>query len=80
QDGNAAMRISTVNNPDAVDRLNEIAELFEVDYGSVDEILETSPDLFQVREAANNILSVSQTQLDKAPHLADDFENMAGGR
>lgn len=67
-------------NAEAVDRLNEIAELFEFVSGSVDEILETSPDLFQVREAANNIFSVSQTLLDKASQLADGFENLAGGR
>lgn len=66
QEGNAAMSISKVTNAEAVDRLNEI--------------LETSPDLFQVREAANNIFSVSQTLLDKASQLADGFENLAGGR
>ncbi|MBJ6545643.1 chemotaxis protein, partial [Enterobacter hormaechei] len=71
---------SKVTNAEAVDRLNEIAELFEFVSGSVDEILETSPDLFQVREAANNIFSVSQTLLDKASQLADGFENLAGGR
>lgn len=74
------MSISKVTNAEAVDRLNEIAELFEFVSGSVDEILETSPDLFQVREAANNIFSVSQTLLDKASQLADGFENLAGGR
>lgn len=80
QEGNAAMSISKVTNAEAVDRLNEIAELFEFVSGSVDEILETSPDLFQVREAANHIFSVSQTLLDKASRLADGFENLAGGR
>lgn len=80
QEGNAAMSISKVTNAEAVDRLNEIAELFEFVSGSVDEILETSPDLFQVREAANNIFSVSQTLLDKASQLADGFENLVGGR
>ncbi|MBH3821252.1 chemotaxis chemoreceptor PilJ [Pseudomonas aeruginosa] len=80
QEGNAAMSISKVTNAEAVDRLNEIAELFEFVSGSVDEILETSPDLFQVREAANNIFSVSQTLLDKASQLAAGFENLAGGR
>ncbi|KSD67204.1 chemotaxis chemoreceptor PilJ [Pseudomonas aeruginosa] len=74
QEGNAAMSISKVTNAE------EIAELFEFVSGSVDEILETSPDLFQVREAANHIFSVSQTLLDKASRLADGFENLAGGR
>ncbi|HBO1849938.1 TPA: type IV pili methyl-accepting chemotaxis transducer N-terminal domain-containing protein [Pseudomonas aeruginosa] len=77
QEGNAAMSISKVTNAEAVDRLNEIAELFEFVSGSVDEILETSPDLFQVREAANNIFSVSQTLLDKASQLAEASEHQA---
>jgi twitching motility protein PilJ len=46
----------------------------------VDEILETSPELFRVREAAGNIFSLSQTLLDEASHLANGFENLAGGR
>lgn len=79
QEGNAAMSISKVTNAEAVDRLNEIAELFEFVSGSVDEILETSPDLFQVREAANNIFSVSQTLLDKASQLADGSINLFAG-
>ena len=46
----------------------------------VDEILETSPELFRVREAASNIFSLSQTLLDEASHLANSFENLANGR
>ncbi|MCE4068271.1 MULTISPECIES: methyl-accepting chemotaxis protein [Pseudomonas] len=80
KEGNAAMSISKVTNAEAVDRLNEIAELFEFVSGSVDEILETSPELFQVREAANTIFGGSQTLLDKASNLANGFENLAEGR
>ncbi len=65
-EGNAAMEISQVTDEEALERLTEIAELFEFVSGSVDEILETSPELFQVREAANGIFTVSQTLLDKA--------------
>lgn len=43
QEGNAAMSISKVTNAEAVDRLNEIAELFEFVSGSVDEILGPRP-------------------------------------
>ncbi len=46
----------------------------------MDEILETSPELFKVRESATNIFSLSQTLLDEASHLASGFENLAGGR
>ncbi|CAI8971361.1 methyl-accepting chemotaxis protein [Pseudomonas neuropathica] len=78
--GNAALRVSQVEDRDARARLIEISELFEFVSGSVDEILETSPELFKVRESATNIFSLSQTLLDEASHLASGFENLAGGR
>ena len=78
--GNAALKISQVEDRDARARLTEISELFEFVSGSVDEILETSPQLFKVRESATNIFTLSQTLLDEASHLASRFENLAGGR
>ncbi|WP_137819324.1 methyl-accepting chemotaxis protein [Pseudomonas sp. 2FG] len=79
-EGNAAMKIAKVTDQEALERLAEISELFEFVSGSVDEILETSPELFQVRESASSIFTVSQTLLDKASQLASGFENLAGGR
>ncbi|TRX73554.1 methyl-accepting chemotaxis protein [Pseudomonas mangiferae] len=79
-EGNAAMEITKVTDKEALDRLQEISELFEFVSGSVDEILETSPELFQVRESANTIFTDSQTLLDKASKLAIGFENLAAGR
>ncbi|KFJ92993.1 chemotaxis protein [Pseudomonas sp. 1-7] len=79
-EGNAAMEISQVTDEEALERLAEISELFEFVSGSVDEILETSPELFQVRESANSIFTVSQTLLDKASELAAGFEDLASGR
>lgn len=78
--GNPALKISQVEDRDARARLSEISELFQFVSGSVDEILETSPELFKVRESASNIFSLSQTLLDEASHLANGFENLAGGR
>ncbi|MCE4055142.1 methyl-accepting chemotaxis protein [Pseudomonas sp. Au-Pse12] len=78
--GNPGLKISQVEDPDARARLAEISELFEFVSGSVDEILETSPELFQVRESASNIFSLSQTLLDEASLLATGFENLAGSR
>ncbi|MDB6141794.1 MAG: chemotaxis protein [Pseudomonas sp.] len=79
-EGNAAMKITQVQDHDARARLSEIAELFEFVSGSVDEILETSPELFQVRESAGNIFTTSQTLLDEASVLANGFEHQATGR
>ncbi|OLS61122.1 methyl-accepting chemotaxis protein [Pseudomonas putida] len=78
--GNPAIQVTRVEDPDARARLGEIAELFQFVAGSVDEILETSPELFRVREAAGNIFSLSQTLLDEASRLANGFENLASGR
>ncbi len=78
--GNAHIQVTRVQDPDARARLAEIAELFQFVAGSVDEILETSPELFRVREAAGNIFNQSQTLLDEASRLANGFENLASGR
>ncbi|MFZ3024946.1 methyl-accepting chemotaxis protein [Pseudomonas sp.] len=79
-EGNAAMEISKVTDKEALDRLAEISELFQFVSGSVDEILETSPELFQVRESAGTIFSGSQMLLDNASKLTVSFENLAAGR
>ena len=79
-EGNDGMRISEVEEKDARARLLEIAELFQFVSGSVDEILETSPQLSHVRAAADQIFSLSQTLLDEASVLANGFENLANSR
>ena len=78
--GNIGQRIAQVQDADARARLQEISELFEFISGSVDEILATSPELFKVRVAANNIFTQSQTLLDEASRLATGFEHLAGRR
>ncbi len=70
-EGNIAMRISQVTDNEAIDRLMEISDLFEFVDGSVDEILETSPELFQVRAASDTIFTDSQQLLQQTSVLAD---------
>jgi twitching motility protein PilJ len=79
-EGNPALKIAQAEDRDARARLGEISELFQFVSGSVDEILETSPELLEVREAAGSIFNLSQTLLDEASVLANSFEHMAGGR
>ncbi|MBA1273665.1 methyl-accepting chemotaxis protein [Stutzerimonas azotifigens] len=79
-EGNAAMGITRVADEEALDRLREISDLFQFVSGSVDEILETSPELFQVRESANTIFDVSQSLLAKASDLTVKLEARAAGR
>ncbi|CAM3257108.1 Protein PilJ [Pseudomonas floridensis] len=79
-EGNATLRIAQVEDRDARARLAEISELFEFVSGSVDEILETSPELYRVREASGNIFNTSQTLLDETSVLANSLENLANRR
>ena len=76
-EGDAALNISRVRDSDAVDSLNEIADLFGEVNDSVDEILESSPELFQVRRAADDIFVDSQTLLDETSALTSRFEDTA---
>ncbi|MEC8443900.1 MAG: methyl-accepting chemotaxis protein [Pseudomonadota bacterium] len=78
--GNIAMNISQVTNEEAVYALAEVAELFEFVSGSVDEILETSPELFQVREASDNIFQNSRVLLEQTSGLTNDIQNNAEER
>lgn len=76
-EGNVAMHIQPVRDEQAVDSLAEISELFEFVAGSVDEILETSPELFQVRESANNIFNQSQEMLSQTSALTERHGDLA---
>jgi len=77
-EGNVAMHIQPVTDEEAIDSLAEISELFEFVAGSVDEILETSPELFQVRESANNIFNQSQAMLSNTSALTENHQEMSG--
>lgn len=79
-EGNEAMGITRVSDVEALDRLAATSELFQFVSGSVDEILETSPELFQVRESSNSIFEVSQTLLDKTSELTQGLQSRAEGR
>ena len=77
-EGDAAMNISRVRDEDAVYSLNEISDLFLEVNESVDEILETSPELFQVKAAANEIFRDSQQLLEEASDLVKQFNVTTG--
>ncbi|MBU2707804.1 type IV pili methyl-accepting chemotaxis transducer N-terminal domain-containing protein [Zooshikella marina] len=78
--GDSELGITRVTDSEAIDRLNEISDLFEFVDGSVDEILETSPELFQVREASDQIFADSQQLLQEASKLVNLFEGLEGER
>lgn len=80
REGDRAMQLSRVTDREAVERLDEINQLFAIVAQSVDQILETSPELFGVREASEGTFAVSQSLLDKTSGLAEAFEKQADGR
>ena len=78
--GNIAMNITQVRNEEAIFALSEVAELFEFVSGSVDEILETSPELFQVRESSDAIFIDSRALLEQASILSTEIQVGAAQR
>ena len=80
-EGNEAMGISRVSDVEALDRLAAISELFQFVSGSVDEILETSPELFQVDAGADvhAELSASGEDVGRAVLVRREEDSEAGG-
>jgi twitching motility protein PilJ len=79
-DGNEAMDISQVTDEDAIYGLEAIAELFEYVDSNVQAILETSPELFKVRNAANLIFENSIVLLKETSELSTRVQSQADSR
>ncbi|MBQ0778605.1 MAG: methyl-accepting chemotaxis protein, partial [Pseudomonas sp.] len=79
-EGNPSIGIERVTDPDAIIRLNDIADLFTFVSESVDEILLTSPELYQVSLAASETFTDSQLLLDNVSALTAGFEARSDAR
>ena len=79
-EGNDAMGISKVTDEDAIYGLEAISELFEFVNNNVKAILETSPELFKVRKAANSIFQNSIALLAETSALSTRFQTKAADR
>ncbi len=74
-EGDENLGIERVRNEDTIYFLSEIADLFdEFVSQSVDEILETAPELFEVRMAADEIFTQTQKLLEETTQLSEQFE------
>ena len=80
REGSQRLQASSMLSTEAFNRLTAIDELFAVVAASVETILQASPELFKVREAATSLFTDSQTLLDKVSVLATRFESRADGR
>lgn len=78
--GNTNLAVSQIEDPDAVESLERIAGIFEVVSGSVTQIMATSPELFQVREASATIFSDSQSLLELSSELAGQIQVASDSR
>lgn len=80
RNGRSEPRIERVDDPAVRETLNEIAGLFERISTSVNNIVETSPELFAVRSAAATIFSESQQLLEETSALATGIQRAANQR
>jgi twitching motility protein PilJ len=70
-EGNKSLGISQLSGDEVVGKLLQFADLFSVVKKNVNQILENSPQLFEVRDAASEIQAVSPRVLS----ASRDFEN-----
>ena len=75
-EGDSTLNISPVKSDEAIEYLADISESFEIVNENVDQILETSPELFQVRGEADHIFQDSQELLEKATAMARRFSEI----
>ena len=78
--GNRAMSIKRISDPDARDKLEEVAESFAEVSELVGRILEKTPELFKAQEAANNMFTNSEDLLAETTDLMAGYGSLAGTR
>lgn len=80
KEGDVAMGIPRVSDPEARESLEEITELFDFVNGSVKEIFEASPALTESRVATAGILEDSPKLLESITRLSDDIAGLPATR
>lgn len=78
--GNDELNLPAVRNPQVLSSLAAIQPVFEEVKIDVDTILSGSSDLFEVREAADEIFLDSQGLTDQAASLAGEYATLGEGR
>ncbi|MEH6357118.1 MAG: methyl-accepting chemotaxis protein [Marinobacter sp.] len=79
-DGNNALTITRVANEDAIYGLKAVAELFGFIASNADAVLQASPDLFKVSNAANDIFENSEILLTELSELATELRDLSAAR
>ena len=78
--GDRRLRIAQVDDPDARDKLNEVGEVLKLITDLVGNVLEASPELFLVHDAADQASLKSGILLGNLTTLIDDYNAYIGGR
>ena len=78
--GDPARGIARIKDPEARDKLEEVAGLFGEINTMVGAILERSPDLFEVQEAASQITGASDLLVEASNRLVDELSAAAAHR
>jgi twitching motility protein PilJ len=78
--GNPDMNIRALTDPQAREVLNEVFQIFNEVGANVDKIQGASTELFEVTEAANNVVLDSQALLEQSKNVAAAFSQLPGKR
>ena len=79
-DGNNALAITRVADEDALYGLGAVAELFGFIASNANAVLQASPDLFKVSNAANDIFENSEILLTELSELAAELRDLSAAR
>jgi len=79
-EGNSAMRISKVTDPDARSSLDEVKQLFKFVSESVDDIYQSAPVLFDATGAVNALLNDQPVMIEALDKLAEKVGGLKSER
>ena len=77
-EGNSAMRISKVTDPDARSSLDEVTKLFKFVNESVDDIYQSAPVLFEATAARNTLLDDQSVMVEALNALSEQVTTQQG--
>ncbi|MCF6263691.1 MAG: methyl-accepting chemotaxis protein [Xanthomonadales bacterium] len=78
--GDEKLGITAVRNPQALELLGEISQLFDESKADIDLILSSSSELYEVRSAADEILLDTQDMFDQAKELSTTYAALGDTR
>ncbi len=78
--GNEEMKIRAIENPTALNLLGDVFRIYEEIGQDVDEILQASTEMFDIKLKADEIFAGSQTLLDEATLVVGAVNNLVNER